>query len=92
LFGVALGPCSFAFMAPLLALTFRYGATATAYGALLLALYGIGHAATIAVAGASAPLVQRYLRWTERSGAAARFRQCAGALVIAAGVYFLWTA
>jgi cytochrome c-type biogenesis protein len=91
-FGVALGPCSFAFMAPLLALAFRYGPTATAYGAILLALYGLGHAATIALAGASASLVQRYLRWTDRSGAGVRFRQVAGAMVIAAGVYFLWTA
>ena len=91
-FGVALGPCSFAFMAPLLALAFRYGATATAYGAVLLALYGLGHAATIALAGASAGLVQKYLRWTDRCGAARRLRQGAGALVAAAGVYFLWAA
>ncbi len=90
-FGVALGPCSFAFMAPLLGLAFRYGARATAYGALLLVLYGLGHAATIAVAGACGGLVQRYLGWTERSRAATRLRQGAGALVAAAGVYFLWT-
>jgi cytochrome c-type biogenesis protein len=91
-FGVALGPCSFAFMAPLLALAFSYGAKAPAYGAVLLALYGLGHAATIAIAGASGGVVQRYLRWTDRSGAAGRLRQGAGVLVAAAGVYFVWTA
>jgi cytochrome c-type biogenesis protein len=91
-FGAALGPCSFAFMAPLLALALRYGATATAYGALLLALFGVGHAGVIALAGVSGGTVQRYLRWTERSRGALRARQGAGALVAAAGLYFLWAA
>ncbi|GEJ57142.1 cytochrome c biogenesis CcdA family protein [Anaeromyxobacter diazotrophicus] len=91
-FGMALGPCSFAFMAPLLALTFRLGAAAGAYGALLLALFGIGHAAAIAFAGAAGGSVQTYLRWSERSRWTARARRGAGAAVAAVGAYFLWSA
>jgi len=79
-------------MGAVVALAFSYGARATAYGVMLLALYGLGHAGTIAIAGASGGLVQRYLRWTDRSGAAARLRQGAGVFVAAAGVYFAWTA
>ncbi|MCX7016386.1 MAG: cytochrome C biogenesis protein, partial [Candidatus Sumerlaeota bacterium] len=61
IFGVALGPCTFAFMAPLLAAAFRLGASNWPYGVLLLCLYGVGHCSVIVVAGGSTGLVQRYL-------------------------------
>ena len=35
-FGIALGPCTFAYMAPMLAVTFRVAATNLLYGILLL--------------------------------------------------------
>lgn len=91
-FGAALGPCTFAFMAPLLGLAFRAGATQAAYGALLVALYGLGHAAAIVAAGASAQGVQRWLSWKAGARAAALVRGGAGLAVIAAGLYFLSTA
>ena len=89
-FGVALGPCSFAFMAPLLGIGFRLGASQALYGALLLALFGLGHAATIAVAGASGQTVQRYLTWSAGSRGPDLLRKASGLLVIAAGAYFLY--
>ena len=50
-FGVALGPCTFAFMAPLLGIAFHASGTGgAARGVLLVALYGLGHAAAIALA------------------------------------------
>ena len=91
-FGAALGPCSFAFMAPLLALAFRAAAARPAYGVLLLALYGLGHAAVVAFGGASADLVQRFLVWTGTSRAPALLRRASGAAVVAGGIYFLYTA
>ncbi|MBN2564504.1 MAG: cytochrome C biogenesis protein, partial [Candidatus Eisenbacteria bacterium] len=39
IFGVALGPCTFAFMAPMLAVTLRTAAASLVYGALLLLAY-----------------------------------------------------
>ena len=63
-FGAALGPCTFAFMAPLLGLVLHAGEDgAAAYGVLLVALYGLGHAGAIAFAGASLQSVQRWLGW-----------------------------
>ena len=91
-FGAALGPCTFAFMAPLLGLAFRTGAEEAAYGALLVAVYGLGHGAAIVAAGVSAQNVQRWLGWTTGARAAAIARGVAGAAVIAGGVYFLYTA
>ncbi|WP_242346633.1 cytochrome c biogenesis CcdA family protein [Anaeromyxobacter terrae] len=91
-FGAALGPCTFAFMAPLLALAFRTGARSAVYGALLVALYGLGHAMAIAAAGTSAQSVQRWLAWRAGARAATLLRGVAGVAVIAGGLWFLYTA
>jgi len=42
-FGIALGPCTFAYMAPMLGVTFKLASTNFTYGVLLLLVYGIGH-------------------------------------------------
>lgn len=91
-FGAALGPCTFAFMAPLLGIAFASGHDRAGYGAALVALYALGHAAAIVLAGISAQAVQRWLSW--RVGARARgvLRGAAGAAVLAGGLYFLSTA
>lgn len=91
-FGAALGPCTFAFMAPLLGLAFRSGAEAAAYGALLVAVYGLGHGAAIVAAGVSAGSVQRWLAWKNGERTARFLRGAAGLAVIAGGFYFLYTA
>ena len=44
-FGIALGPCTFAYMAPMLAVTFKLSKTNPVYGAALLLAYGAGHCA-----------------------------------------------
>lgn len=90
--GTALGPCSFAFMAPLLGIAFRASAVRPAYGALLLALYGVGHVAVIAIGGASADLVQRFVAWSGTSRAPTVLRRVSGAVVLAGGAYFLFSA
>ncbi|MHC4220128.1 MAG: cytochrome c biogenesis CcdA family protein [Planctomycetota bacterium] len=91
-FGIALGPCTFAYMAPMLAVTFRLASTQLAYGILLLAVYGLGHCSVIVLAGTSTELVQRYLNWTERSKGATVLRGICGVLVILGGLYLLYVA
>ena len=90
-FGVALGPCTFAYMAPILALTFKLSAAQWGYGLALLALYGLGHCAVIVLAGASAGAVQRYLDWNEQARGALLVRRLCGVLVLLAGVYLLYS-
>jgi len=89
-YGVALGPCTFAFMAPVLAVSFRTAADAPFFAAAMLALYGVGHSLFIVAAGTSASAAQRYLNWSGR-GTAALKRVC-GALVIAGGGYLIYIA
>jgi len=89
IYGLALGPCSFAFMAPMLALTFYSGSEHTLFGWFMLAIYGIGHCAVIAIAGGSVELVQRYLNWGERSKGTLWLRRASGILVIAFAFYLI---
>jgi cytochrome c-type biogenesis protein len=91
LFGIALGPCTFAYMAPMLAVTFKIAATNLLYGILLLVFYGLGHCSVIVLAGTSLKLVQRYLNWSERSRGTLALKRVCGALVILGGVYLIYT-
>ena len=91
-FGVALGPCTFAYMAPMLAVTFKLAATRILYGVALLLAYGVGHCSVIVVAGTSTELVQRWLNWNEQSRGAAILKRVCGVLVLVAGIYMIWIA
>jgi len=91
-FGIALGPCTFAYMAPILAITFTLGAENFAYGILLMTLYGIGHCSIIVLAGTFTEIVQRYLNWTEGSRGADLVRKTCGVLVVLAGMYMIYIA
>jgi len=81
-FGIALGPCTFAYMAPMLAVTFRLASTKLAYGVLLLLVYGLGHCSVIVLAGTCTELVQRYMNWNEKSKGAIIVKKTCGVLVL----------
>jgi cytochrome c-type biogenesis protein len=91
-FGVALGPCTFAFMAPMLAVTFKLAATNLSYGILLLLLYGLGHCSVIVLAGMFTEVVQHYLNWNEKSRGAVILKKVCGALVLVGGLYLVYSA
>jgi cytochrome c-type biogenesis protein len=91
-FGVALGPCTFAFMAPVLGVAFKAAQSTALYGAALLLAYGLGHCAVIVLAGTSTELVQRYLDWNAQSRAVAILKGTCGVLVILGGVWLIYSA
>ncbi|MCK4872506.1 MAG: hypothetical protein KAS72_07255 [Phycisphaerales bacterium] len=91
-FGIALGPCTFAYMAPMLAVTFRVASDNPGYGVLLLAAFGLGHCGVIALAGTCTELVQRYLNWTDQSRGTRVLRGVCGVFVLLAGLYLIYIA
>ncbi len=91
-FGIALGPCTFAYMAPMLAVAFRTASTNPLYGAGLLLAYGIGHCSVLVLAGTFTEVIQRYLNWSEKSKGTAIVKIVCGILVILGGVYMIFTA
>jgi cytochrome c-type biogenesis protein len=91
IFGIALGPCTFAFLAPVLGVVFQMsGTNVVAAGALLLA-FGLGHCSVIVVAGGLTSRVQAYLDWCNQSRTVLWIKRIAGLLVIAGGVYTIAT-
>ncbi|OIP71772.1 cytochrome C biogenesis protein [Candidatus Atribacteria bacterium CG2_30_33_13] len=90
IFGIALGPCTFAYMAPMLGIVFKLSAAQFFYGAALLFAYGIGHCSVIVFAGTFAGMVQKYLNWNERSKGAVLVKKICGILVILGGIYLIW--
>lgn len=91
-FGIALGPCTFAYMAPMLAVTFKLAATNLSYGIVLLLLYGVGHCSVIVLAGTFTEVVEHYLHWNEKSKGALILKKICGVLVLLGGLYLIWTA
>ena len=95
IFGLALGPCSFAFLAPLIGIVFSSaGAGSVASGSLLHSVslflfYAVGHCLVILLAGLMTERVKRYLAWSQRSGAPLILRRASGVLVMAAGAYMI---
>ena len=90
--GIAIGPCTFAYMAPMLGVTFKLAATQAAYGALLLLAYGVGHCSVIVVAGTSTGWVQRYMNWNEHSRGTIIVKRICGVLVLLGGLYLIYAA
>ncbi len=92
LFGIALGPCTFAYMAPMLGVTFKLAKTAPLYGVSLLLAYGVGHCSVIVAAGTSTEMVQRFLNWNEQSKGVAVVKIICGILVLLGGAWLIYTA
>jgi cytochrome c-type biogenesis protein len=91
-FGLALGPCTFAFLAPVLGVVFELaGKNLPAAMALLLA-FAIGHCLVIISVGMAATRIQAYLDWSNRSTIIVWIKRVAGGLVIAGGIYSFATA
>ena len=91
-FGIALGPCTFAYMAPMLGVTFKLASTNLTYGVFLLLMYGVGHCSVIVFAGTFTEVIQRYLNWNERSKGAVLLKKICGVLVILGGLWMIYTA
>ena len=91
-FGIALGPCTFAFMAPMLGITFKVASTNLAYGIALLVVYGVGHCSVIVFAGTFTEIVQRYMNWNEKSKGTMILKRICGALVLLGGLYLIFAA
>jgi cytochrome c-type biogenesis protein len=90
-FGLALGPCTFAFMAPMLGITLSVAGTNAGYGILLLGSYGIGHCSVIVAAGTFTEVVERYLRWSGESRGLDILKKVCGVLVVLGGIYLIWS-
>lgn len=90
LFGIGLGPCTFAFLAPVLAMVFQSAQTELSRAYILLIGFSIGHTAAIVLAGTLAGWVQRYLNWQQESRGVGFIKRICGGLVAIGGIYLIY--
>ncbi len=90
IFGIALGPCTFAFMAPILGVAFSTGSKYPVFAILLVAAFSVGHCGVIVAAGTFSSSIQSFLKWNEKSGIVPILRKVCGVLVILGGLYILY--
>ena len=91
LFGIALGPCTFAYMAPVLGIVFQTAQTNYLIAFLYLLAFGTGHCAVIIGAGTLTGKVQKYLDWSDESKTILWIKRICGVLVILGGIYLILT-
>ena len=91
LFGIALGHCTFAFMAPVLGIVFQTAQTNYLIAFLYLLAFGVGHCSVIIGAGTLTGKVQKYLDWTEDSKIILWIKRVCGVLVILGGIYLIYS-
>ncbi len=90
LFGLALGPCTFAYMAPVLGVVFQTAQADYFLAVIFLLAFGIGHCSVIVGAGTLTGKVQKYLNWSEGSKTVLWIKRVCGVLVILGGVYLIY--
>ncbi|MCK9335020.1 MAG: cytochrome c biogenesis protein CcdA [Candidatus Cloacimonetes bacterium] len=89
LLGIALGPCSFAFMAPILGIVFTSAGSQFAFALILVLAYITGHCLVIILAGTFAGAVQSYLKWSSQSKGTKIVKYVCAGLVFMAGLYLI---
>nr|WP_320049382.1 cytochrome c biogenesis protein CcdA [uncultured Desulfuromonas sp.] len=92
IFGIALGPCTFAFMGPVLGVAFAEASQSPGYAISLLLAYGLGHCSVIVLAGTFTEIVQSYLNWNETSQGTLWLKRICGLLVIASSAWLIYSA
>jgi cytochrome c-type biogenesis protein len=90
LFGIGLGPCTFAFMAPVLGVVFQTANSNLSLSLGLLLSFAFGHCAVIVSAGTMTKWVQKYLNWSDKSKVSLYIKRVCGLLVILGGVYLIY--
>ncbi|OIO73709.1 MAG: cytochrome C biogenesis protein [Elusimicrobia bacterium CG1_02_37_114] len=90
-FGVAIGPCTFAYMAPMLGIVFKIASTNFVFAMSLILFYAVGHCSVIVLAGTFTGIVQKYLNWNEKSKGAVLLKKVCGILVIIGAIYLVWS-
>jgi cytochrome c-type biogenesis protein len=89
-FGLALGPCTFAFMAPVLAAVLNSSSFDSLFSFFLLLSFILGHISVIILAAVYSYKLQHFLIKKNIFPGINFLKKISGVLVILAGLYFFW--
>jgi cytochrome c-type biogenesis protein len=88
----SLGPCTFAYLAPVLGVAFAAGTHSVSTGVTLVTAVAVGHCALIVLAGASAGRLRQILAAAGDGTGLQLWRHGSGVLVLVGGLYLLYGA
>ncbi|MBN2547055.1 MAG: sulfite exporter TauE/SafE family protein [Spirochaetes bacterium] len=88
-FGVGLGPCTFAYLAPIIGIVFAASSSNIIKSILILSFFAIGHSLVLVFFGTFTKLVEKYLKLNEKSGILNIIKKICGILLICGSIYFI---
>ena len=88
--GLGLGPCTFAFFAPVLGIVFKMANENITKALTLILAFAVGHCILIIIAGSLTQVVKKYLNWTENSKSLRWIKRFSGVLLLVFGIYFIF--
>jgi len=91
-FGIGLGPCTFAFLAPVLTVVIPLAQTAFLKAMLLILAFGVGHSLVYVAGAGLADGLRCYIDWSEDQRAPTYIKRFLGFLMLLGGIYFGYTA
>ncbi|MCX8092633.1 MAG: cytochrome c biogenesis protein CcdA [Candidatus Goldbacteria bacterium] len=91
IFGGGLSPCTFAYMAPMLAVAFKFASENILYSITLILFFGMGHCFVIIFAGIFTEIVEKYLKWSDTSQGVFILKKICGTLLFIAAGYMFFT-
>lgn len=90
LYGIVLGPCSFAFIAPMIGIVFTKSLNQMWFGITLFVLYGIGHTTSIVLAGTFGNKIINYINSEKIGNLSNWIKRFCGLFLIIYSLFKLW--
>jgi len=81
-YGIILGPCSFAFLAPMIGIVLTQSMSQMWFGVLLFVFYGIGHTAAIVIAGTAGGKIGTFFKSGKLRNASLWIKRLCGLFII----------
>lgn len=89
-FGLALGPCALAFMAPILSIAISSIASQLIFSISLILAFIIGHCGILILAGTFTKIAKKYMSWNVASKGTQILRIICGVLIILGAIITFW--
>lgn len=89
-FGIGLGPCTFAFLAPVLATVFQIADDSMLKAIMMIGAFGVGHTAVIVLGGSMSSVIIRLMQWSENNKSPQYIKRGLGLIIVMAGLYFIY--
>ncbi len=89
MYGLSLGPCTFAFLSPILGIVFNSASKGFLFSFMLIFLYAVGHTLVFIFFGVFSGLVQKFLNWDQKAKGTIIIKKVVGIIIILVGVYIV---